>query len=378
MLFGAYCGNPHGNDTQEMAKFHANLDAFEAATGRPAQCMNAFADHRLHINDLVGNMGWTAWSWSQSPRAKAMIPVMGVPMAVPGWEAPGSYRATAEGAADHVWRGLAEQWRNNGFDRVYWRIGWEHNATHFPWGTHSLDDAELRAWIAAWRRIAQTIRSVEGMRHHIVWCPDFTSWEPRPWQDTYPGDDVVDVCAVDFYAGQFNPVSFVEGKGYFDLGTRTYVDWHTWLHSTNFRWPINRFMFWLMPGLNEWSENSSNALGLRDFREFARAHGKPLALGEGGSGIDPRARDRSLHDDEWYVWFLKDHFLPPHNDVAFMCLWDIDLHDGQWNFSNGRQNKVSREWRATLAGLPSPPLPPPTLEERVTMLEGRLKAAGIA
>src|SRR5690348_14093128 len=69
-ILGCYVGNPNGNDSSAMAAFEADFDRFsKTLSARPA-FMNAFIDFGKPFADWAPNVDWTAWSWSQSSRAR--------------------------------------------------------------------------------------------------------------------------------------------------------------------------------------------------------------------------------------------------------------------------------------------------------------------
>ena len=78
-------------------------------------------------------------------------------------------------------RGIASQ--------VVIRLGWEMNGTWFPWSTNA--DGYKRMW----RRLIPQYRAVSGA-FRFDWCTNGGSPNPESW---YPGDDVVDVIAMDQY-----------------------------------------------------------------------------------------------------------------------------------------------------------------------------------
>jgi hypothetical protein len=84
-------------------------------------------------------------------------------------------------ARDIASRGIAGQ--------VVIRLGWEMNGTWFPWSTSS--DGFKRMW----RRLVPQYRAVSSA-FTFDWCTNGGSPNATAW---YPGDDVVDVIAMDQY-----------------------------------------------------------------------------------------------------------------------------------------------------------------------------------
>lgn len=74
--------------------------------------------------------------------------------------------------------------------RVGLRFAHECNGPWYPWS------AAPGAYVAAWRRL-HALFAAEGAAVHWIWAPNAPFAElPAPW---YPGDDVVDIAAVDGY-----------------------------------------------------------------------------------------------------------------------------------------------------------------------------------
>ncbi len=78
---------------------------------------------------------------------------------------------------------------------------WELNAPSFPWGFTSLTAAQQ---IAAFRGIVATFRAVPNMQFRFCWnvlagTRGMWAGPGRTWDDSYPGDDVVDLVGIDVY-----------------------------------------------------------------------------------------------------------------------------------------------------------------------------------
>jgi hypothetical protein len=101
------------------------------------------------------------------------------------------------------------------------------------------------------------MKSVRGARFRFDWCVNaaYRRVALDPW---YPGDDVVDIIGIDAYDAGIDP-------------------------SVQDRWSV----VWGRP------------LGIRDVRDFARAHRKPLSIPEWG--VAPQTVSQGGGDDGPYV-----------------------------------------------------------------------------
>ena len=156
-------------------------------------------------------------------------------------------------------------------DVVYVRIGWEQNAGWMQWATQN--NGQEPAFVTAFRRLVGILRAAdtEG-RTRIVWCPNIGQ---EPAENTYPGDDCVDVVALDFYwQPEFGaPADPVEAFAYM----RT--------QGNGLDWQV----------------------------AFAKAHGKGLAVAEWGVEQD----DAAPYIDAAFAFFVA-------NEYIYANYWDSD------------------------------------------------------
>ena len=149
------------------------------------------------------------------------------------------------------------------------RLGWEPNfSTSYPWGSTIVSTAQ---YIAAFRRVANLMRAVDS-RFLICFCPSTrvdTAW---PFEEMYPGDGYVDVIGVDAYL-------LTQDKG--AMTDREHVE----------------FMF-------------TGPCGIDRVRDFARAHGKKIAINEWGLN----------YDNPLYVERIAEFVRA--NSVAYHAYWD--------------------------------------------------------
>ena len=106
---GAYLGNPDNSDPATEALFEAKYSSFSQLMGAAPQFLVSYLDQYQTINQWVGNAEWAADSASQSPDAKGMTPVIGLPMtsrADPSMTPDQYYKAFASGQYDSMIQGI--------------------------------------------------------------------------------------------------------------------------------------------------------------------------------------------------------------------------------------------------------------------------------
>ena len=159
---------------------------------------------------------WQLGNWKGTP----LTMVWGVPMLPCG--APATQCATnvsdfnqvADGGADSYFKTLAQNLVNGGFGTSYIRLGWEFNGNWMGWSVCSSDGSGLTSWandfVSAYRNIVTSMRSVSGANFKFIWNPLDSSNTGCPGaslENFYPGDDYVDVVALDVYDGIGGTVS---------------------------------------------------------------------------------------------------------------------------------------------------------------------------
>lgn len=348
-LLGCYVGNPNGNDAVEMFSFEANFDRFTRTLGSAPAFMNAFVDFSKDWKEWVPNAGWTAWSWSKSSRARRMTPVIGLPMATnadwahqPPVE---TFNKIAAGEHDDVWRGITTAWRDQGFKTIYLRPGYEMDGSFMPWfmGT---DARSVAAWKEAYRRIATVVRQVPRVAARTVWNPTCINRTAVDVASSYPGDDVVDVIGADIYSSLY-PLDLFG----FESGA-VLPSQEAWQAK-----PANRIHFWDYPSATRENPHGLPGVGWGLVRHlaFAASRSKPVAICETGVGVNGSHKDRGIGDDGVFPLYLADRLFargtPP---VLFVLIWDIDVGDGDHQFSDGKKPHAAAAFRAAFGskGIP--------------------------
>lgn len=207
----------------------------------------------------------------------------------------GDFGSIVEGEHDWVYRQVARDLVTESRGRSIVRIGWEANGAWFPWNATG---ATAPQYVAAFRHIVTVLHSVAP---DLVIDFDISCGTPLRDQqdrlaaltDLYPGDDVVDIVGCDTY------------------------DWYNTKAQNEVSWR----------GVTR----PDNEVGIADVADFARAHGKGLAIpewglaspAEDGLGDNPFyiEKMRSFFEANADVLVLESYFSEPETSLA-NSIWD--------------------------------------------------------
>lgn len=187
---------------------------------------------------LESSIDWIVGCWKDS----GIKLTLSVPMLTR--DGTGSLAEGAAGLHDDTFRRIGRSLVANDHADAIVRIGWEFNGDWMPWAA-AKDPA---GFVAYFQRIVTVMRETPGQRFRFEWCPNHRRHQIDPDQ-VYPGDAFVDVIGMDIYDEVWNAAS---------------AD------------PVAR-----------WDWYMEQPFGLRWHRDFARAHGKPTAYSEWGTGTRP-------------------------------------------------------------------------------------------
>ena len=153
---------------------------------------------------------WQLSNWQGSP----FTMVWGVPMMPCGGPSTqcatnvSDYDLVANGGANGYFKTLAQNLIGSGFGSSYIRLGWEFNASWMGWGVCNQDGNGLASWasdfVPAFRNIVTSMRSVSGANFKFIWNPidsSNASCAGDTLENFYPGNNYVDVVALDAYDG---------------------------------------------------------------------------------------------------------------------------------------------------------------------------------
>ncbi len=241
-----------------------------------------------HIGDP-----WQLDNWKGTPYTMVWgVPMM--PCGTPGTECSTDaqrYDDVAHGGADSYFQTLAQKLVSAGFGSSYIRLGWEFNASWMSWGICNQDGSGLTSWandfVPAFRQIVTTMRSVSGAHFKFIWNPVVSSnasCGDAQLERFYPGDQYVDVVALDVYDG---------------IGQAT---------SNSARWSD------LLNGVNEGNGSGApptaingqqfQGYGLNWLAAFGKEHGKLVGIPEWG--LESPDQQAGGGDDAYFVTQMAD------------------------------------------------------------------------
>jgi len=267
-------------------------------------------------NNISGG-GWQLgeWkAWKQADPSRRLI--LSVPLLPGNWDRSGptrgsgvgtpvSFEAGAKGDYNAHFKELAQTLVQYGLGDSVLRLGWEFNGGWYTW---RIDD-DPQAFTAYWRQIVTEMRKVKGAEKlQICWNPT-VGWEKFGRDQTYPGDEFVDIIGLDVYDDSWAKDSYPLPKDATpeEVEQRRANAWNNMTYGTDW-------------GLKAWSD-------------FARAHGKLFALPEWG--VSRRQDGHGGLDNVGFVERMHKFINDPANNVYFDCYFDVQAPDGAHQLTSG-------------------------------------------
>jgi len=181
-------------------------------------------------------------------------------------------------------------------DRTILRVGWEFNASWYPWKVMTAEDAGNYA--AYWRQIVTTMRAVPGAdKLQFNWngCNESCKY---PLEAAYPGDQYVDQVGMDVYDVSWNKDTYPypENATAEERLVRQKKTWDTWIYPVS---PKNGIAAWLA---------------------VAKAHHKPLTFPEWGLGYKKDGHGGG--DNPYFIQQMFNVIQDPDNNIYFASYWD--------------------------------------------------------
>ena len=363
---GAYLGDRDNSNPSNEAAFDSTYGSFSTLMGVAPQYLVAYVDQNQPISNWIGNAGWQASSFAQSPNAKTATPVIGLPtesLADTSISQDQYFRNFASGQYDSVIQGVVQAWAKQGFVTQYWRPGWEMNLPGTP--NYAGDDAQTQAdWVKAFQHIYTVLHAAgqaDGVRMQVIWNPGMTNYSnAEATTNLYPGNAYVDVIGADIYSDMY-PYTL---QSFGVSPSTTAPSLAAWMAD-----PTNRTHYWSNPAATPYSSDGSNghSLSLPDILSFAAQQGKPVALPETGAGNSAGGTD--VKDDAAFPQWLAQQLgvaQAAGTKVDFVNIWDSN-GGGNYQFTgvaNGKPQEAAA-WAQyfgaqapVTAVAPAPPLPP--------------------
>jgi hypothetical protein len=237
-----------------------------------------------YVLDFLARDTWESISqptwWLQSWRGAPYTMTYSVPM-LP--ERGATLRQGASGAFNRHFRALAASLIEHGQGNAVIRLGWEFNGNWYSWSAVR----DPHSFVAYWRQIVKTMRSVPGARFRFDWAPVWGSAVIDP-EVVYPGDAFVDYI----------------GLTLFD------ASWHRGWEDPEGRWEhVMSFPF-----------------GLLWHRDFAAAHRKPMSYPEWG--LLERDDGHGGGDNPYFIERMHEWLSANRGDIAYHVYFDFSETHG--------------------------------------------------
>lgn len=253
---------------------------------------NAFATWRGTPVPVVGDYTAGTWAGIANPWELTQWRGRGRKVDLAVWMFPAGTNVAdvIAGRYDAYYRQLGTAVRSFGVANVTLRLGWEMNGNWYAWGAGRISAAD---YVAAWRRIATVVRAAAPGA--------MFTWSPNPGKLTnalvgayYPGDAYV---------------TFVGLSAYDASGS--------------------------------WTTLRDGVAGLRWQRDFAAAHGKPVAIPEWGL-VDRNnwgQGDNATYIANMAAWFSQ-------SNLAYQLYYEVDASDGRHALQTGQYPLGAAKYRA--------------------------------
>ncbi|PRY15262.1 glycoside hydrolase family 26 protein [Kineococcus rhizosphaerae] len=192
-----------------------------------------------------------------------------------------SIQQGAAGQYNGYYKSLAQLLvKNNQGDSII-RLGWEFNSDSYKWSAKK----DPAAWVAYWRQVVTTMRSVPGANFSFNWSPG-------------SGNNM----------GQFDSAKAYPGDAYVDIVGQSLYD-----HSKSFK---------ASQSVERWGNFYNQPGGLKWLAEFGKAHGKPIAFSEWGLTKSCDGLDSG--DDTYFIQKFYDYV--SNNNVAYESYFNKDVN----------------------------------------------------
>ncbi len=216
----------------------------------------------------------------------------------------------AAGTDNAHWKALATNLVAAGLGSSVLRLGHEFNGNWYAWNAVG----RASTYIGCFQQMVTTMRAVSGSHLSFNWNPSAGPLQMAA-ETAYPGDAYVDSVGLDIYDVVYG--TFGQPKsGPADAG------------------PDGGDLLTDAERQKGWTFLTTGDHNLYYWRDFAKAHGKPLSIPEWGTwneaGSEPGGGD-----DPVYVQGMHDFIADPANDVLFASYFDIHASDGDHELSPG-------------------------------------------
>ncbi|MCD5316274.1 glycoside hydrolase family 26 protein [Kineosporia babensis] len=241
--------------------------------------------------DDVANPTYMLQAWEGSGYRM----VYGVVM-LPAHDDSATLAAGAAGDYDDYYRTLAQNLVEYGQGDSIIRLAWEFNVRKGRW---NLQAADRDDFVAYWRNIVTTMRSVPGAEKLEF------DWNVNNGGETfdstvyYPGEEFVDYIGVDVY-----DIAWTEGSYPYPSGCNTAC---RKLHQEV-----------------AWDSITDAGYGLDFWSAFAAEQGKPLSMPEWGLWDRTETDSQGGMDNPFFIQQMFEFIDDPQNNVAYQAYFDVN------------------------------------------------------
>ena len=360
---GAYLQNAGLPGSDDRVSFDNHYQQFTTAMNAAPQFLDTYIDDRQLQSSWTQNAGWLSYCLQSSSNANAATQVVGVPLfstangigQVPD---PQLQQMTA-GVYDSALIGIVDQLTTSrtpgfpGFKTIYFRLGWEMNLPGLWFAGQ--DQQTIADWVLAFQHASTVLRqeaAANGATALIVWNPGTVVWGVQNvTQVFYPGDDYVDVIAVDFYADMYlvtNGTDPISWENWDYVNSPTGQPWSDTNYFDMINDSVNRWHYWTYPSADEWAPTgdlNGNTTSFNTVLRFAQARNKPFAVAEAGAG--GLAPYNDVSDDGTFPTWIAYHLAAAQArgvTIAFVNLWDSNS-PSPYMFSDGSKPRELASFR---------------------------------
>lgn len=244
--------------------------SFATWRGRPVEIAGNWAATDTESN-AINSIWWEVGTGDPQHSSYASIPRVDFASGALLDNGSETWTAAANGAYDSRWMQQLQQmklaWASRVATNMFIRFAHEFNGNWYPWKVVPADVANFKT---AWARYAN-LRNQYFPGAQMVWCPNAGSSYSYDIRTLYPGNQYVDVIAVDKYNN------------------------YPWVNDfTSFTTEINR-------------TSNGGPLGLETYRQFAEQQGKPFAVSEWSNDTNPDGEyNQGGGDSPNYIQYFYD------------------------------------------------------------------------
>jgi hypothetical protein len=280
-----------------------DVDAFSQWLGVPVTLGFDYGSGHDWVWGIAGP-DWLLAPWAQWVRAQpGRNLVLSVPMlagpadrsgpdGIPGTADDVSLAKCAAGQYDIHWTTLANNLAYHGLHWAYLRPGWEMDGG-YTWSAKPGSGNEAN-YAGCFRRIVQVMRAAQPANQwKFIWNPGTA--DPAYLQAIWPGDAYVDMVGPDIYDHSWAPNTYPYPSGC-DAACRLTRQQNAWYGYSEL--PV-----------------------LQALRDFAVAHGKPMAIPEWG--LVTRSDGHGGGDNPFFMQKMYEFIMDPNNHVVFHAYFDV-------------------------------------------------------